>query len=824
MKFVKFILSLIAAVGLTYFLNRPMGATPALGQLFSPFEGFWQNGEAKLALPPTNLKLEGVKDEVDVVFDDNRVPHIFAKNDNDLYFAQGYLVARDRLWQMEFYILAASGRLSEIVGERALELDRYNRRIGMANAAKKVYENGRKNAIFNEVLNSYAAGVNAYIKQLKYKDLPVEYKIIGYKPEEWSPYKTILMMMNMRNVLNGGSDDYRMSNILAKYGIDVVNDLYPDYPTNESPIIPEGTKWNFTPLPVPPVPTEIAAKASSDALAFDRAAFRIPSPSPEIGSNNWAVGGEKSATGLPILENDPHLQLTLPSIWYQMQLCTPTMNVYGACLPGAPGVVIGFNKDIAWGVTNVGSDVMDFYQIKFKDKTKKEYWYNGAWKPTTMRVEEFIIKGKKESLKDTLYSTHHGPIVYNVASEKNYGKNALVGHAMRWVANEAEGTDLMAFYYLNRAKNYDDYRKALTYYIAPAQNFIFASNQNDIAITPNGKLPLKWKEQGKFIMDGSNPAHDWQGWIPADQNPIVKNPVRGFVSSANQFSTDPTYPYYLGWKFAPSERAIRINERLTKMEKATVDSLRLMQNDNFNVEARRVLPLLMTILNTDSSNKANSAYQVLAKWNLKNDPTEIGATIYERWVRELRFAIWNDEFSPQGDKSPMLYPARDRTWVMIEKQPTAKWFDNITTKDKQETMQDIIKNSFKATIDSLRAKLGPMNATTWAWTNVKSTDINHLGRLPGFGRQDIPNGGGAGIVNATTEQNGPSWRMIVQLDKGWPKAYGLYPGGQSGNPSSPFYDNMIDKWAKGELNELFFMKSKDEKSSKVLATMKISKK
>lgn len=819
MKFTKFILSLIAAAGLTYFLNRPLGATPALGRLFSPFEGFWQNGEAKLALPPTDLKLEGVKDEVDVVFDDNRVPHVFAKNDNDLYFAQGYLVARDRLWQMEFYTLAASGRLTEIVGERAIELDRYNRRIGMADAAKKVYENGRKNAIFNDVLNSYAAGVNAYIKQLKYKDLPVEYKIIGYQPAEWSPYKTILMMMNMRNVLNGGSDDYRMSNILAKYGMDVVKDLYPDYPTNESPIIPAGTKWNFTPLAVPSAPAEIAAKPSNEALAFE-----VPSHSPEIGSNNWAVGGEKSATGLPILENDPHLQLTLPSIWYQMQLCTPTMNVYGACLPGAPGVVIGFNKDVAWGVTNVGSDVMDFYQIKFKDKTKKEYWYNGAWKPTTMRVEEFVIKGKKESLKDTIYSTHHGPIVYNVASEKNYGKNAPIGHAMRWVANEAEGTDLMAFYYLNRAKNYDDYRKALTYYIAPAQNFIFASNQNDIAITPNGKLPLKWKEQGKFIMDGSNPANDWQGWIPADQNPTVKNPPRGFVSSANQFSADPTYPYYLGWKFAPSERAVRINERLTQMTKATIDSLRSVQNDNFNVEARRILPQLMAVLNTDSSNKANSAYQVLAKWNLKNDPNEIGATIFERWIRELRFAIWNDEFSPQSDKSPMLYPTRDRTWVMVEKQPTAKWFDDVTTKDKQETMQDIVKSSFKATIDSLTAKLGPMNATTWAWTTVKSTDINHLGRLPGFGRQDIPNGGGAGIVNATTEQNGPSWRMIVQLDKGWPKAYGLYPGGQSGNPSSPFYDNMIDKWAKGELNELLFMKSKDEKSSRIAGTMKISKK
>ncbi len=820
MKFVKFIISLLAAAGLTYVLNRPLGAVPALGRLFSPFEGFWQNGESKLDLPPTDLQLEGVQDEVNVVFDDNRVPHVFAKNDHDAYFTQGYLMARDRLWQMEFYTLAASGRLAEVVGERALELDRYSRRMGMADAAKKVYENGKTNKIFDEVLNAYSAGVNTYIKQLRYKNLPVEYKIIGYQPEEWSPYKTILMMMNMRNVLNGGSDDFRMSNALSKYGMEVMKDLFPNYPSNESPIIPVGTKWNFTPVPVPAPPTQISAPMSvSESVAFD-----IPQHSPEIGSNNWAVGGEKSATGLPILANDPHLQLTLPSIWYQMQLCTPTMNVYGACLPGAPGVVIGFNKDVAWGVTNVGSDVMDFYQIKFKDNTKKEYWYNGAWKPTTMRIEEFVVKGRPESLKDTVYSTHHGPIVYNAASDKNFNQNVPVGHAMRWVAHEKEGTDLMAFYYLNRAKNYDDYRKALTYYVAPAQNFVFASNQNDISITPNGKLPLKWKEQGKFIMDGSNPAHDWQGWIPVEQNPTVKNPPRGFVSSANQFSADPTYPYYLGWRFAPSERAIRINERLEKMQKATVDSLRMLQNDNFNVEARRILPVLMKILNADSSETKNPAYQTLAKWNMKNDANEVGATIFERWVKELRYTIFEDEFPMTNLKTPMVYPSRNRMWDMVVKEPTAKWFDNVSTKNKQETLQDVVKQSFKASIDSLTMKLGPMNAETWAWNKVKSTDINHLGRLPGFGRQDIPNGGGAGIVNATTELNGPSWRMVVQLDKGWPKAYGLYPGGQSGNPASPFYDNMIDKWAKGELNELLFMKSKDEKSSRISGTVKISKK
>lgn len=820
MKIIKFVLSLLVAVGLTYALNKPWGTVPAMGRLFSPFSGFWQNGESKLALPPSDLALDGVKEEVSVVYDDNHVPHIFANNDEDLYYTQGYVIARDRLWQMEFYTLAAAGRLSEIVGERALEFDRFNRRTGMAEAAKTILENSKKDPLSTKILNAYAAGINAYIKQIQYKDLPVEYKILGYQPEEWTPLKTILMLMNMRNTLNGGSDDYRISNIASKYGMDVIKDLFPDYPVEESPIIPVGTKWNFTPVPSPAVPAEIAAKIGGTSNAI---AFNIPSPAPEIGSNNWAVDGSKSATGLPILANDPHLQLTLPSIWYQMQLCTPTMNVYGVCLPGTPGITIGFNKDIAWGVTNVGSDVMDFYQIKFKDASMKEYWYNNAWKSTTMRIEEFKVKGRKEALKDTLFSTHHGPVVYNKTSDKNFNKVIMAGHAMKWVALETEHTDLLTFHYLNRAKNYDDYRKALTYYTAPAQNFIFASNQNDIAITPNGKLPLKWKEQGKFVLDGSNPAHDWQGWIPNAHNPTVKNPPRHFVSSANQFSADPTYPYYLGWKFAPAERGMRINERLTNMEKATVDSLRSIQNDNFNIEARRILPTLLKIAEADSSKEV---YKALAKWNMRNDANSVGASIFERWTKELRTAIWEDEFSALDKNTPtqMLYPTKDRTWEMVKKQPTAKWFDNINTKDKQETLQDVVRTSLKATTDSLTVHFGPMTSETWAWSKVKDTQIAHLAKIPGFGRLHIENGGGPGIVNATSETHGPSWRMVVQLDKGWPKAYGLYPGGQSGNPGSPFYDNMVDKWSKGELNELLFMKSKDEKSSKIAGVVKISKK
>lgn len=807
MKILKLVWPLVIAVVLIYAFHRSWGVLPPLGKLLSPFQGYLQNAEANPKSGDMDIVLPGIGADVVIRYDDNAVPHIFARNDDDLYFAQGYTVARDRLWQMEFYTLVAAGRLTEAVGEGVLEYDRFNRRVGMARSAAAIAEQLESDTVANRALRAYAAGVNAYIAQLEYKDLPVEYKLLNYTPEPWTPYKSILMLMNMRNTLNGGSNDIRLTQVLAKYGPGVVADLFPSYPTMESPIVPEGTAWHFDPVAAPPIPRLKAALPDTNLLAFS-----IPAPRPEVGSNNWAVAGGRSATGLPMLANDPHLQLTLPSIWYQMQLSSPNVNVYGVALPGTPAIIIGFNKDVAWGVTNVGSDVMDFYRIRFRDSTFAEYWYEGQWKPTTMRVETFRIKGGGH-LRDTQYYTHHGPVVYHKPSETGYTGRVPVGYAMRWITNETDGADVLTFHYLNRARNYGDYRKALAYFTAPAQNFVFSSNGGDIAITSNGKLPLKWKGQGKYLMDGTLAAHDWQGWIPREQNPTIRNPPRGFVSSANQFPADTTYPYYLDWQFAHPGRALRINERLEAMHSATADSLRDLQNDNFNVDARRVLPRLLHALAADDSVRRSAEYEMLERWDYRNDADAVGATIFESWLDELLSAIWGDEF-PRDEQ--LLYPSLDRTYELINREPDAHWFDNKLTIDTVETINGIICQSFRRTIDKLRDRFGELSTTGWAWGTVKNTRIMHL--VPNFnpfGRTGIINGGGSSIVNATSPTHGPSWRMVVQLDGEWPVAYGLYPGGQSGNPGSAYYDNMIDRWANGELDTLLFMKSVDEQSPRL---------
>lgn len=820
MKLFRSLVSIVLLIVVVMALDRSWGSIPPIGKLFSPFHGYLKHVEGVNDGRKGKLKLPELKGNVVVHYDDNGVPHIFAENEYDLYYAQGFVTAKDRLWQMDFQVLAAAGRLTEVVGDAALPLDRYNRSIGMAKTAQEEIDRiAREDSLAYAVLQAYADGVNAYIAQLNPRDYPIEYKILNYKPEQWSPYRSILMLMNMRHDLNGGTNDYRLSNLLRKLGEEQVDQLYPMYPDRESPIIPDGTPWEFEPLPVPPVPAvKTAMDAENNVLASK---IETPKPRPEIGSNNWAVSGVKTLTGLPILSNDPHLRLSLPSIWYQIQLSAPGVNVYGASLPGTPTVIIGFNKDVAWGVTNVGSDVMDFYHIQFKDSAKKEYLYEGEWRPVTPRIETYVLKGG-QTITDTVYYTHHGPIVYLEEKEDAYRKDIPAGYAMRWIGNESSTSDLLTFYYLNRSKNYNDYRKALRYFTAPAQNFVFASNENDIAITPNGKLPLKWKGQGRYLLDGSKAAHEWQGWIPYEHNPTVKNPPRGFVSSANQFPANLTYPYYLDWSFAHSSRALRINEVLEAAQQVDKEAMRTLINDNMNIDARLILPDLLPLLAGADSIANMPEYKALASWNMLNDPNEVGASIYERWVNVLSAAIWNDDVKMDG---PTLSPTLDRTFSLLLNEPESSWFDDKTTEDVVETKADIVRKSFAATIAELKKKYGDMGEDNWQWYKVKNTTIAHL--VPNFtmfSRTMVPNGGGPGIVNATTGRHGPSWRMIVSLDKEWPEAIGLYPGGQSGNPGSPYYDNMIDNWAAGVMPNLLFMKSADEQNDRLKSTLTLTPK
>ena len=809
MNRIKALICLIVPLVLVYCFNTKFGDLPPIIKFLEPFRGFWQNAEHTKVNAERKLVLKGAEAAIDIIFDDRMIPHVFAQNDHDLYYAQGYVTAMHRLWQMDFQTRYAAGRLSEVVGRKAIELDRYQRRMGMVYGAENSLKGMMEDPVSRKMLLAYTQGINDYIHNLAPKDMPVEYKILDFTPEDWAPLKCALLLKQMSAVLAMGSDEFYMSNILNKFGPEVTANLFPDYPFKEDPIIPTGTKWDFEPLPVPLPPGTFNQMTNN--ISTTR---RVEG----IGSNNWAVSGSKTQSGKPILANDPHLNLTLPSIWYQIQLNAPGVNVYGVSLPGAPSVIIGFNQKIAWGVTNVAADVLDYYQIKFKDDSHQQYWYNNAWKNTSRRLEQIQIRGDKTET-DTVTYTHHGPVVYFRKPDLSLAKPVPVGHALRWIAHD-RSNDLMTFYHLNRGGNYTDYRKALTFYTAPAQNFIFASADNDIAITANGRFPLKYKDQGKFILDGSNPKDDWQGWIPAAQNPTVKNPARAFVSSANQSSTDPSYPYYINWEFAPYERGKRINDKLSAMKNITADSMRIMQMDSYGVFPENVLPTLLPLVERGSLNATQKeAFHIIQRWNKYYNAAELAPGIFELWMNKLDHLIWDDEF--EVNNIPMRKPSRDRTVQMVTKEPNARWFDNVNTPEK-ETLKELVNESFKYACDSLERKYGVIGKN-WSWANVKQSHVPHLAAIPGFGSKTLMIGGAKSTINALSEANGPSWRMVIELGE-TPKGHGVYPGGQSGNPGSPYYDNMINTWAKGELYNLYLMNGVNDTQVKALQHLTIRKK
>lgn len=818
MKYVRVVITLALMVGLIYALDTKLGQAPPFGRFLNPFYGFWQNAESELAYRDIELPLEGLKDEVDVYFDDRLVPHIFAKNDEDLYYMQGYITARFRLWQMEVQTHNAAGRVSEIVGEAALEADKMQRRIGLEHGARIAEEYIRKDEGSRKLIEAYCNGINAYISTLKPKNYPVEYKLLNYQPERWEPVKVALLLKNMANMLSVFEWDIESSNFIATYGWDAYRQLYPDFTDKEDPIIPIGTKWDFDATAKADVGMKNLMAQTVVPETYRKA---LQKPDEITGSNNWAVHGSRTASGKPILCNDPHLKLSLPSIWYEMHLVSPSMNVYGATLPGSPAVIIGFNDSIAWGVTNAGRDVRDWYRIEFKDAYKNEYKFDSVYEPTTKKIEKYVVRGKGV-VYDTVLYTRFGPIVFDDIAANPASKTNL---ALKWVAH-LPSNEFKTFYQLNTGENYTDYISALNEYTCPAQNFVFASRSGDIAIKQQGRFSIRDKstEQGKFPLT-STTANDWNAYIPAAANPHIKNPERGYVSSANQHPTDSTYPYYYpGVGVYENYRNRRINAILQTNDKVNPAFMMKMLSDNYNLHAAEALPVLLQLLPEQKLNEKEKAYRnVLQEWGYFNEAGQLAPVYFEIWWNELRKLLWDEMLNKE---LPMKQPNFYVTVQFLQNDSLSDFYDNKSTSVK-ETREDIVLQSFQRIKDSLASKqfievsepygedenYKAPNGKTLDWGNYKSTRIEHLARLEPFSRLGVYNGGNLGIINATNQTNGPSWRMVVDLDG--MKGYVVYPGGQSGNPGSRFYDDMVDRWAKGAFYEANFTNPKELKEKKL---------
>jgi penicillin G amidase len=807
MRVIPFIASAVITVVLVYVFNTRIGPAPAFGTFLSPQHGVWQNADDADADFSASISLPQLNGSGNVYFDERLVPHIVTDNDADAYFIQGYLHAKFRLWQMEFSTHAAAGRVSEIIGGKAENFDREQRRIGMVFAAEKMLKEMEANEF------TKMSGINAFIQQLSKSELPIEYKLLGYAPEKWSNIKTALFIKQMTKTLAYGADDLEMTALKNVFDDAQMQILFPELQDSLSPIIPAGTAFEKPSFePVAPADADSAYLLKKDSAL--KMAF-LDKPSKDNGSNNWAVSGSKTKSGAPILCNDPHLDLTLPAIWFEMQMTTNTMNAYGVSFPGIPGVVIGFNDSIAFGFTNAGRDVRDFYEIKFRDETKREYWFNNEWKPAEQRIEEIRIKGKATKL-DTVSYTVFGPVTYDASF-----KNDLTGGkaiATRWIAH-FPSNELLMWYYLDRAKNYNDYYEALQHFTVPSQNMVFASKSGDIAIRQQGLFPLRWNRQGVYVMPGFDSSYLWQGTIPLTATPASVNPERGFVSSANQRPVDVTYPYYIPGGY-DVYRGLQVNRKLSAMSNITPQDMMQLHGDNFNGFAQVMVQLMRKYTNAASLNTDEKKYyELVMNWNLMNDTDSKAATVFQLWYDRLERNVWVDEFTKK-DSLMHVQPDDFTLADALTKDSLFKFVDNIKTPEV-ETVFDVFTSSLKEVVPEME-KAERENKLGWA--AHKNTTVYHILRnavMP-FARTGLSIGGGKHIVNATQHSHGPSWRMIVHLTNET-EAYVVYPGGQNGNPGSKYYDSFIDTWAKGDYYKAWVMKKGDVSNPNIKWKMNFKK-
>lgn len=753
---------------------------PPAGKLLSPFDGAWTSdtrGESRSA----ELAFERLTDKVEIYYDERHVPHIYAQNTDDALFAQGFVDAQNRLFQMEFTAMASAGQLSSIIGKRTFQRDLKARRRGMMYAAENAVKGWERHKDFKRII-SYTEGVNAYIQSLNPKYYPLEFKIFDITPEEWTPLKTALIFKQMSLTLAGINNDVQSTNLLSYLGREDFEYLYPEHQEVENAVVPEGELFHFD---------KIYGNKEDTASLYPYSLPRSNFASKEkgIGSNSWAVDGTKTSTGKPILSNDPHLALGLPSVWIESHIHTPDFNAYGVSFPGFPGIMIGFNDYIAWGETNVGQDVEDFFVVEWADETKSRYVIDNREHKTTLRVEEIKIKGER-SYFDTVRYTNYGP-VFHVSDD---GKSDL---AMRWICHDIPDTDeFNTFINVMKSKNYNEFLKATESFISPAQNFTFADKNGDIAIRVNGRFPAKFNEDGRFVKYG-NTDNNWQEWIPKSQNPQVKNPERGFVSSANQVSADKTYPYYFTGVFE-RYRNRNINDLLSKASEVRVEDMIKMQYEDISYKAVDFMKMVAkTVSISDINPLYKEHFKNLVAWDCHYKAHLKEPVYFTLFYEKLVELTW-DELSKIEEECDIVYPEDWRLLELIEKDSTNKYFDIIGTPQK-ETARDIVILAINEAFREYELMAEEGRGKTWG--EFKPVNFPHIARIPGFSENNIPTNGASDAINATGYSFGPSWRMVISLEDKV-KGYGVFPGGQSGNPASKFYKNNIQSWLDGQYHTL----------------------
>ncbi|BCB03480.1 penicillin acylase family protein [Bacillus sp. KH172YL63] len=731
------------------------------------------------SLPVTSgtVSMTGLSEDVEVIRDKDGVPHILAQSEKDLYMAQGYVQAQDRLFQMDLSRRQASGRLSEVVGEQAVDRDKFFRTFGLRRAAEVSYTAYPDEA--KELLEWYAAGVNAYMDEAKEKGkLPFEFKLLGYVPETWTPIDSLTIGKYMAFDLGG----HWQGQAFRYWALETLPenkayDLFPSYP--------EGA---------PTILNDIGESGVEVSKSFEDAVI----PPAFNGSNNWVVSGDKTASGMPLLADDPHLSLGTPSIWYQMHLQSPEMNVSGVIFAGIPGIILGHNDQIAWGVTNTGPDVQDLYIEKRSKEDPSLFLYDNKWEKATIIDEPISVKDG-ETIPYEVTITRHGPVISEFA-HRNDDENVL---SMRWTALDPS-LELMAVINMNKAENWEQFEKALYDFHVPTQNFVFASKDGTIAYKANGKIPIRKKGDGLLPVPGWDPDYDWQGFIPFEELPKVVNPAEGYVATANNKVVSDEYPYHISHHWAQPYRYMRISEYLESKDELTINDMKELQMDQLNLHAREFVSMLLEALSEQPlTGEQQEALNILSAWDFRDDKEEAAPLIFHQWMGEISSGLFKKEIPKNMMK--MFEGKQNVVDELIRKADggdESDWFQD------RGGYSAFMSDSLNDTLSSLKQSYGA-SMKDWEWGMYHKVYFEHpLSASSSFlqrflnDRDPLPVGGSRVTVEAASYNDegivnhGASWRFAIDTED-MEKGYHIVGPGQAGHYKSKWYQNQIDDWVNG---------------------------
>ncbi len=798
------LLGLVLAAGAV-----PLGPFPALGPLLDPAAGVWAVARHATLPRSAALGVAGLGDSVMVRIDDRGVPHIWAGSEEDAYRALGYIVARDRLFQMELQTRATAGRLTEWVGPAALPSDRLMRSLRLAASAERDYAALDPASSEAVMLRAYADGVNAWIATMSRSALPLEYRLLGVRPEPWRPEHSLYLAKRMSWTLSYSRHELQRSRVAALVGEEAADALMPRNSAIQEPVQPNGRGPTVAFAAVPPPGAPIrSAPAAERALLDPPADGWNDAP---LGSNNWAAGPSRTRDGYALLAGDPHLDLTLPSIWYEVHIVVPgALDAYGVTIPGGPGILIGFNRDLAWSFTNSSADVADFFRETVDDSLAPTRTRLGdGWRPVERRIETYRGKRGGTVATDTLYASHRGPLL----------RLPEGWISLRWTALDS-GSVMGAIQDGAKAASADAWLAAMERFVVPPQSGLVADRRGTIALRAAGHYPLRPDDEGGRLRDGASAASDWLGFRPLPRQPFAKNPAQGYLASANQQPIDPAYDRgYLGRDWPAPWRALRINALLRLDSAATPESFRAHQTDPGSPRAEAFLPAFVSAARGSADTAARRAAELLAEWDARYTRHNERAILFELAMRRLPDAIW-DELADSAGRRP--YTPGALVVAALLRDPESLWWDDRRTPSR-ETRDTILAQSLGRAYAEALESLGPPDGGGWRWDRAAGMDIHHLLRLPALSALDVPNQGGPGTLSpmALDGTHGASWRMVVRLGP-IVEAWTVYPGGQSGNPASPWYRNRIPLWSAGSLEPALVPAMPDDlPPSRVVATLRL---